>query len=144
MKIHKIVMHQEFNAPIQKVWADMSDHISMGKILGQKFKIIKEGNNPSEPSGVGSVRRIDIPVFGFEETVMKSEKEKLIEYKITKGTPLNHHYGTMIFKSLGDNKSSLDYTIELGSKIPFLGLILKVALTGLIGGGIKKYAKKLK
>ena len=143
MKIHKIEMHQEFNAPVSKVWADMSDHVSMGKIMGQKFTVLKKGNDPNEPNGVGSVRRINIPVFGFEETVMKAEKEKVIEYTITKGTPLNHHYGTMHFKSLGDNKSSLDYTIELGSKIPFLGLGLKIALKSLIGGGIKKYAQKL-
>lgn len=143
MKIHKIIMHQEFNAPIEKVWADMSDHVSMGKIMGQKFTRIVDGKDPADPNGVGSVRRINIPVFGFEETVMKSEKESVIEYTISKGTPLSHHYGTMIFKSLGDNKTSLDYTIELGSKLPFLGGILKSVLGGMIGGSIKKYAKKL-
>ena len=143
MKIHKIIMHQEFNAPIEKVWADMSDHVSMGKIMGQNFTRIVDGKDPADPNGVGSVRRINVPVFGFEETVMKSEKHQVIEYTISKGTPLNHHYGRMIFKSLGDNKSSLDYTIELGSKIPLLGGILKVALGKSIGGSIKNYAKKL-
>ena len=143
MKIHKVVMHQEFNAPIEKVWDDMSDHVSMGKIMGQKFTRIVDGKDPANPNGVGSVRRINIPVFGFEETVRKSEKHSLIEYQISKGTPLDHHYGTMVFKSIAENKTSLDYTIELGSKLPFLGAILKMALGNMIGGSIKKYAEKL-
>jgi len=70
-------------------------------------------------------------------------KPNRIEYLIYKGTPINHHYGTVIFKSLPNGKSVIDYTIELGSKLPFLGLILKGVLGQLIGGSIKKYAKKL-
>lgn len=143
MKIHKIEMHQEFNAPIERVWNDMSDHVSMGKIMGQNFTRIVDGKDPENPNGVGSVRRINVPLFGFEETVRKSEKHSLIEYQISKGTPLNHHYGTMVFKSLSADKTSLDYTIELGSKIPLLGAILKGALGSAISGSLKNYAAKL-
>lgn len=143
MKIHKINMFQEFNAPIEKVWEDMSDHVNMGKILGQNISRIVDSKDPLNVNGVGSVRRINVPVFGFEETVRKSEKHSLIEYQITKGTPLSHHYGTMIFRSLPNDKASLDYTIELGSKIPLLGVILKNALGKAIGGSIKNYARKL-
>jgi uncharacterized protein YndB with AHSA1/START domain len=143
MKIHQIKMYQEFNAPVEKVFEAFADHANMGKILGQKITRIVDSKDSSDINGVGSVRKIHIPVFGFEETIRKSEKPNRIEYQISKGTPLNHHYGTMIFKSLPNGKSAIDYTIELGSKLPFLGIILKGILGQLIGGSIKKYAKKL-
>lgn len=143
MKIHQIKMYQEFNAPIEKVFEAFGDHVNLGKILGQKMTRIVDSKDPSNINGVGSVRKIHIPVFGFEETIRKSEKPNRIEYQISKGTPLSHHYGTMIFKSLPNNKTALDYTIELGSKLPFMGIILKGALAQLIGGSIKKYAKKM-
>lgn len=143
MKIHHIKMYQEFNAPIEKVFEAFGDHANMGKILGQKITRIVDSKDPSNINGVGSVRRIHIPVFGFEETIRKSEKPNRIEYQISKGSPLSHHYGTMIFKTLPNGKTSMDYTIELGSKLPLMGIILKNALNSAIGGSIKKYAKKL-
>lgn len=143
MKIHHIKMYQEFNAPIEKVFEAFGDHANMGKILGQNISRIVDSKDPSNINGVGSVRRINIPIFGFEETIRKCEKPNRIEYQISKGSPLSHHYGTMVFKSLPGGKTSLDYTIELGSKLPFMGIILKGALAQMIGGSIKKYAKKM-
>jgi uncharacterized protein YndB with AHSA1/START domain len=143
MKIHHIKMYQEFNAPIEKIFEAFGDHNNVGKILGQKITRIVDSKEALNVNGVGSVRKIHIPVFGFEETIRKSEKPNLIEYQISKGTPLSHHYGRMIFKSLPGGKTSLDYSIELGSKLPLMGLILKNVLGQMISGSIKKYAKKL-
>ncbi len=143
MKIHQIKMYQEFNSPIEKVFEAFGDHANMGKILGQNISRIVDSKDPSDINGVGSVRRINIPVFGFEETIRKSERPNRIEYQISKGSPLSHHYGTIIFKSLPNGKTSMDYTIELGSKLPLMGIILKNVLNTMMGGSIKKYAKKL-
>ncbi len=136
-------MYQEFNAPIEKIYEAFGDHASMGKILGQNIYRIVDSKDLSDINGVGSVRKIDIPVFGFEETIRKTEKPNRIEYQISKGSPLSHHYGTMLFKSLPNGKTAMDYTIELGSKLPFMGGILHFALGKIMGGSIKKYAKKL-
>jgi hypothetical protein len=83
---------------------------------------------------------IHLPLVPFEETIRKSEKHACIEYQITKGTPLSHHYGTILFKALPDNRSAIDYTIELGSNIPLMGALLKFGLEKAIGDSIKKYA----
>jgi uncharacterized protein YndB with AHSA1/START domain len=143
MKIHHIKMYQEYNAPIEKVFEAFGDHANMGKILGQKITRIVDSKDANNINGVGSVRKIHIPLFGFEETIRKCEKPNRIEYQISKGSPLSHHYGTMIFTSLPNGKTSLDYSIELGSKLPLMGVILQNALNTLIGGSIKKYAKKM-
>lgn len=144
MKIYLITLYQEFDAPVDKVWEDFNDHDNLSTILGQKVKRIKESENPENVNGVGSVRLIEIPFAPFEETIRKSEKPACIEYQISKGTPLHHHYGKMQFSSLSDDKSALDYSIELGSKIPFIAGILKVVTQNSIEAGLKKYAAKLK
>ena len=82
--------------------------------------------------------------MAFEETIVKSEKPVCIEYQITKGTPLNYHYGSMQFKSLPGGKSAIDYTIKMGSKIPLLAGLIAGILGKEMTAGLKKYAEGLK
>ncbi|MGE0637983.1 MAG: hypothetical protein AB7G44_11465 [Bacteroidia bacterium] len=144
MKIYLIKLYQEFDAPVEQVWEDFNDHAILGTILGQNINRIKDSDNPKNINGVNSVRLIKIPFAPFEETIRKSVKPACIEYQVSKGTPLHHHYGKMQFKSLSAEKSALDYTIELGSKIPVLAGILKIAIQNSIEAGLKKYDEQLK
>jgi uncharacterized protein YndB with AHSA1/START domain len=144
MKIYKIKLYQEFDAPIAQIWEAFNDHASFGKIMGQKITRIVDSTDTQNINGLGSVRLMKLPTGSFEETIMKSEKPTLIEYTITRGTPLHHHYGIMRFSSLTDGRSALDYSIELGSKIPLLGGMVKSALTKALGDGLRKYAGRLK
>jgi uncharacterized protein YndB with AHSA1/START domain len=144
MKIHHISLRHEFDAPIEQVWEAFNDHVNFGKMMGQKVVRIIDSTDLDNVNGVGSVRRLRLPTGPFEETIVKSEKPSLIEYKITKGTPLHYHYGIMKFKSLPDGRSSIDYTIDLGSKIPLLGGIVKLALEKGIETGLNNYARRLK
>jgi hypothetical protein len=144
MKIYQINLYQEFDAPTEQVWEDFNDHAILGTILGQNIKRIKDSDNPENINGVNSVRLIKIPFAPFEETIRKSVKPACIEYQVSKGTPLHHHYGKMQFRSLSAEKSALDYSIEVGSKIPFLGGIVKVAIQNSIETGLEKYAEQLK
>jgi hypothetical protein len=144
MKIYLIKLYREFDAPAEQVWEDFNDHAHLGSILGQNIQRIKDSDNPENINGVGSVRLIKIPFAPFEETIRKSVKPTCIEYQISKGTPLHHHYGKMQFTSLSSGKLALEYSIELGSKIPFIAGILKVATQNSIEAGLKKYAAQLK
>lgn len=144
MKIHEIKLYQEFDAPIEQVWEAFNDHVNFGKMMGQKIIRVVDSTDPGNINGLGSVRQLSLPTGPFEETIMKSQKPALIEYKITKGTPLHHHYGIMKFTSLSDGRSAIDYSIELGSKIPLLGAIVKTALHKGIGDGLRNYARRLK
>ena len=144
MKIHEIKLYQEFDAPIDHVWEAFNDHANFGKMMGQKITRIVDSTDPDNINGLGSVRAMSLPTGGFEETIVKSEKPALIEYKITKGTPLHHHHGRMHFSSLPGGRSAINYSIELGSKYPLLGAIVKTALNKGIGDGLRNYARRLK
>jgi uncharacterized membrane protein len=144
MKIHEIKIYQEFDAPIEQVWEAFNDHANFGKMMGQKIRRVVDSTDPGNINGLGSVRSLSLPLVPFEETIVKSEKPTLIEYKISKGAPLHHHHGRMHFKSLPDGRSAIDYSIELGSKIPAIGGIVKAALNKGIADGLRNYAKRLK
>ena len=144
MKIHEIKLYQEFDAPIEQVWEAFNDHANFGKMMGQKIVRVVDSTDPGNINGLGSVRSLSLPTGPFEETIVKSEKPKLIEYKITKGTPLHYHYGRMQFSSLPDDRSAINYSIELGSKYPLVGMIVKTALDKGLAGGLASYARKLK
>lgn len=143
MKIHRLEMHQEFNAPVEIIFETFSNHEQFGKMMGQPVRRVKDSTDLLDVNGINSVRIIPLPLIPFEETIRKWEKPHRIEYQITKASPLAHHYGTMLFKSLPHGKSAIHYTIELGSPVPFWALLLKSMLSVAIGGSMKKYAKSL-
>ena len=141
MKIHLLIMHRQFNASIEEVWEVFNDHAGFGKIMGQKFQRIKDSPDPANINGVGSTRKVNIPLFPLEETILKSEKPNRIEYQISKGSPFAYHYGTMVFKELAGGNTSLDYTIEMGSNIPLFAGLAKLVLGTTMRAGLRKYAR---
>lgn len=143
MKIHEIKLYQEFAAPVEQVWEAFSDHANFGKMMGQNMVRIVNSADAGNINGTGSVRLIKLPVVAFEETIVKSEKPVSIEYRISKGLPINYHYGNMQFKSLPGGKSAVDYSIQLSLKIPLIGGIVAGALKNGLASGLKNYAKRL-
>ncbi|HEX4938913.1 MAG TPA: SRPBCC family protein, partial [Candidatus Kapabacteria bacterium] len=131
-----------FNAPVSEVFAQLSDHEKMGEVLGAKVKRVKDGKG--NVNGVGSVRRITpVPLADFEETVTAFEPNKLIEYTVTKGSPIKNHLGRMVF-SESNGKTHLHYTIQFDMKlpIPLSGLLMKTILEKLILSGLQKFGKR--
>ncbi len=143
MKIHTITIEQTFPAPVEQIWEAFNDHASFGRMIGQNLQRIKDSTDPDNINGIGSVRLIKLPFAPFEETIRASKKPDFIEYQISKGTPLHHHYGRMRFSSLPNNQSAIHYTIEMGSKYPMVASLLSTILKSAIGKGLEKYAKSL-
>lgn len=139
-----IQMNVEFNAPLDTIFNQLSDHEKMGEVLNANVKRIKDGDE--YVNGIGSVRRITpVPLAGFEETVTAFEPNKLIEYTITKGTPLKNHFGRMLF-SEHDGKTHLHYTIQFQPKlpIPLAGRVVKTVLEKILLSGLEKLARQYK
>ena len=137
-----IQMNVEFNAPVETVFATLSDHEAMGKVLNAKVKRIKDGQD--DVNGIGSVRRITpVPLADFEETVTAFEPNKLVEYTIPKGSPLKNHLGRMVVSENG-GKTHLHYTIQFEPKVPvpLSGLVVKSVLEKVILRGLHKLAKQ--
>ena len=78
-------------------------------------------------NGKGSVRRIYLlPGVSFEESVVKFEPNQLMEYTVTKGSPIKNHRGRMEFAEEA-GKTRVTYSIDFEPKLPFffLGSLIK-------------------
>ena len=112
-----VTVEQDFTAPVDTVFAHMSEHENLAEVFGAKVERLEDGR--PERNGVGSRRRMRIgPTAPFEETITRFEPSELIEYRITKGTPLRDHVGVMRFTSLPGGGSHLDYRIRIASRVP--------------------------
>ena len=134
-----IDIKEEFPFPVEKLFSYLEMHENLETLfVPLKVKTVKDGN--TEKFGVGSVRKLQLAFIpSFEETNTAYQKNKLIEYKITKGSPLKKHHGIMKFYST-ETGSSLHYTIEFDSDIPFVAALVKSNLEN----GIRKGLNKLK
>lgn len=128
---------ENFPFPVEKLFSFLEKHENLETLfVPLKVKTVKDGD--TDKYGVGSVRSLQLAVIpSFEETVTVCKRNELIEYKITKGSPLKNHYGVMKFSSTAEG-SDLHYTIEFDSDIPFVAAIVKIGLENGIIKGLKK------
>jgi len=138
MAKQQIFIKQSFNAPIETVFTALTDHHNFGRVVNANITRIKDSDSDNV-NGVGSIRRISpLPFSHFEETVISYEAGRLMEYTISKGSPVKNHKGRMEFFEV-NGKTQLNYSVYFEPKIPFMGRLLK----GLIEGPLVKSLKAL-
>lgn len=123
-----------FTSDPATVFEKLSEHENLGPVFGAKIKRIKDGD--TSRNGVGSTRSLKIgPLPAFHETTTVAEPDTLIEYKISKGSPLKGHWGRQILTPTADGGTQLDYTIGFDMPIPGIaGLVGKVLQTNIAKG----------
>lgn len=136
MAQQRIEIVQEFPYPVSQLFAYLSVHENLEEIFAPaKIRSIKAGTE--HPNGVGSVRELRILLAPpFEETVTAFKENELIEYRITRGSPLKNHHGVMRFYPFGAG-SRLHYTIEFEGKLPLVAQLIRLALEKSIRRGLK-------
>ncbi|MBW1893538.1 MAG: SRPBCC family protein [Deltaproteobacteria bacterium] len=143
MSKQHIEIRQSFNAPVETIFNLLTDHESFGKVIATKVKRVVDSQEENK-NGVGSVRRItSFPVPAFEETVVTFEPNHLMEYVVSKGSPIKNHKGRMEF-SEEEGKTKLCYTIDFEPKLPFtlLGSVLKQAIEKPIRKSLERLSKR--
>ena len=139
----QIKITQLFNAPVDTIFSLLTDHEVFGQVINTKIKRVVDSQSENK-NGVGSVRRISaFPVPAFEETVVTFESNQLMEYVISKGSPIKNHKGRMEFTD-EQGQTRLNYTIDFEPKLPFLllGSILKNAIEKPIREGLMRLAEQ--
>ncbi len=133
---HVHVTH-DFRAPVERVFAYLAEHENLASLFGTRIERVCDGE--TERNGVGSCRRLSFyGLLPFEETVTEVVPNERIVYRITKGSPMRDHEGTMAFSSTADGGTRLDYRIRLGSAVPGLAPVVARALHGNIARGLHK------
>jgi uncharacterized protein YndB with AHSA1/START domain len=128
MREHWVHVERDLNAPVEQVFNHLAEHENLAALFGAKVTRLNDGE--TDRNGVGSRRELKLgPLPSFQETVTQYVPNELIEYKITKGSPLDNHVGIMKFSPSANGGTHLDYRIRIASKIPGVGTIVTKNLT---------------
>jgi uncharacterized protein YndB with AHSA1/START domain len=137
MRAHWVDVHHDFASPVARVFAHLAEHENLAALFGAGVQRLADGDD--ERNGVGSRRQLKVgPLPPFEETVTEFVPDELIVYRITKGSPLKGHEGTMRFSADGGGGSHLHYRIRLASPIPGVALAVREQLTRTIRANLPR------
>ncbi len=129
-----IEITQDFALPVERVYDYLAEHENLGPLFGAQVTRLRDGDDSR--NGVGSARRLKVgPLPPFTETVTKAVPNELIEYRITQGSPLRGHVGTMTFAAKGTG-STLHYVIAFGAVVPLLDKVIAVGLERSVRKGL--------
>jgi uncharacterized protein YndB with AHSA1/START domain len=124
---HVHIEHDFAKSP-ERVFTYLSEHENLADVFGSKVTRLKDGEGGR--NGVGSVRQLQIgPLPPFEETVTEFVPSERIVYRITKGSPLRGHVGTMTFTPTPSGGTRFVYDIRIASPIPGLAPLVHASLT---------------
>ncbi|MEA3231156.1 MAG: SRPBCC family protein [Thermodesulfobacteriota bacterium] len=138
-----IKITQLFNTPVDTIYNLLTDLESFGKVINANIKRVVDSQGENK-NGLGSVRRVSVfPTPAFEETVVTFEPNQLMEYVVSRGSPIKNHKGRMEFTD-EQGQTRLNYTINFEPKLPFLffGAILKKAIEKSIRDGLRRLSKR--
>src|ERR1700739_3275317 len=108
-----VEVSQEYGKPVEAVFAALSDHNRLGKVLGIPVRRVVDGD--TSVNGVGSVRRMGLWPATIEENVTALVPNQSIDYRISKGgAPLKNHSGGLSFSSTARG-SRVVWTISFDS-----------------------------
>ncbi len=119
------------------VFEALSEHENLGRVMGAKVTRVRDGD--ASRNGVGSTRRLKIgPLPAFEETVTAAEPNSLIEYTISKGTPMKGHWGVQRMTPTANGGTELDYRIGFDAPAPGMAAVVGKVITAQLSRGLSK------
>jgi uncharacterized protein YndB with AHSA1/START domain len=144
MRMQHVHVTHDFSAPVERVFAYLSEHENLGPLFGVRI-VRKCDGTDGERNGVGSCRTLSFyGLLPFDETVTAVIPNERITYRITKGSPMRGHEGNMAFSAgSGGDGTHLDYRIRFGSPVPGLAFIVKTVLTRSIARGLAKLDRQI-
>ncbi len=141
MRAHHIHVEHRFTKPPAAIFAHLAEHENLADVFGSKVIRVRDGED-GERNGVGSVRSLRIgPLPPLEETVTEFLPSERIVYRITKGSPLRGHVGTMTFAPAGEGTDFV-YDIRIASPIPGIAPLVTAVLTRSIVKSLPKVERE--
>jgi uncharacterized protein YndB with AHSA1/START domain len=140
--MQQVEVRHHFNAPIERVWARYTDHVSWSEWAGLgRVKLAREGAPP--PNGVGCVREFAAGGMGLQEEVLTFEPPHRMTYKIVRGGgPIADHHGDVAFASR-DGGTDVVWRCQFRSRIPGLGGLLRFGITRTFRGALRGLERDL-
>lgn len=145
-KIPHIVIEQTFPAPLEQVFALLSQHATYNRAFAPiQVLRVKDSVDPDRPDGVGSIRRLGYgPIKPLQEQITLLEENQCIEYKIIANPLVKYHLGRIDFHAVDAQRTQVTYRIDLQLRVPFLSEIMLARLKQAIKLGFAKLSRSFK
>jgi len=85
--MERFVLEQPIRAPLEKVWALISDHVGWQRWAGVQEVVLRQQGDPA-PNGLGAIRVLRRGGLAFEEEVIAFEPPARIAYRVVAGIPV--------------------------------------------------------
>ncbi len=128
---------RDYSLPPERVFGYLSEHENLSAVFGAKVRRLRDGSD-GERNGVDSARELRIgPLPPFVETVVEFVPNEFIRYRITKGSPLRDHEGTIRLTPQGDG-THLHYEIAFRAVLPGLDAVIAPGLRRNVSRGLDR------
>lgn len=104
-----IVMEQRFDAPPQRVFDVITDHVAFGRFVGADITVERQGT--PAPNGLGAVRLVRARGTSVREEVVRWDPPQAMDYRVIGGAPLRNHLGQIRLSPDGAG-TAMRYTIH--------------------------------
>jgi len=131
-----------YDAPVDAVWAIISDHCGMNRWLVPGMKVHLEPEGIPAPNGVGAIRVIERFGYRGQEKVLSFEPPHRMSYTVLSGFPIQNHLGEIVLESRGE-QTHLAWTVSFDTKYPGTGWFLKGIVHQVLGRGLQRLASLL-
>ena len=141
----RIFLQQRFDAPPDRVFAALTDHVGFGRALGEDIRLERQG--VPAPNGLGAVRAIHARGLTIREEVVGWEASRAMDYAVVSGAPLQNHRGEIRLAPDGvgtrvDYRIRFDWPWYLGGAL--VGGLIARSLERQIASGIASMAATLR
>jgi uncharacterized protein YndB with AHSA1/START domain len=128
MRAYWVHVEHDFAKPPERIFTHFAEHERLAEVFGTKVARLQDGGD-GHRNGVGSRRQLQVGRLPpFEETVTEFVPFERIVYRITKGSALRGHIGTMTFVPK-DGGTRFIYDIRIASPVPGLAPAVRAMLT---------------
>lgn len=138
-----IVVTHTIAAPIEQVFAELTDHANYKQFRGIKdSKLIREGH--AEKNGVGARRLVVSGPMKIVEDIVAYDAPNSFQYQIVKLMPpaFDHVLGLVELEE-NDGKTTVTWTSKIRNRIPVVGKFIEKQVFNQGNAGFKSILKTI-
>ena len=137
----RIELSQDIDAPIETVWAAITDHEGMSGWSPVKRVVLDPKGSP-DPDGLGAIRHMKGMGPTIVEEVTKWSPPNEYVYELRAGAPIRDHRGVVQLQDHGKATRVL-WTIQFRPSVPGTGWLIASLLRKVIGQMLKQLKRDL-
>jgi len=128
---------RHYEAPIECVWAVLSEHRRMPEWLTPGIKVYVKPEGVPAPNGVGAVRVMRRGGYRGEEKVVVFEPPHRLSYTVIRGFPVAEHLGEMVLESV-EGGTKLVWTVTFRPRYFGTGWVLNAIVKRVLSSGLSR------